>query len=123
MKVYNLTNTSTDALRNAGLLNVRIKVGDVVIPPGGSADVAKGSLADVQRLFVCGALSLEQPEESSPAMAIPAGEAISPPPPPSPTQEDPPEEEADTEPPPPGPERPTEDETPLAKKKKKKRRK
>jgi hypothetical protein len=62
MKVFNITDASTAALRNRGLENQHIKVGEVVIPPGGSA-VLRGTAKERSELQVylkVGAASLDE---------------------------------------------------------------
>ena len=62
MRIFNLTDVSTSALKAAGLENVSITVNGVAIVPGESAEV-KGPHTDVSRLFHCSALAYEQPDE------------------------------------------------------------
>jgi hypothetical protein len=45
MKLFNITDVPTDPLRAQGLLNVPIKVVNVVIPPGESREVAETARA------------------------------------------------------------------------------
>lgn len=62
MKVFNITDASTAALRNQGLENQHIKVGDVVVPPGGSA-VLRGTAKERSELQVytkVGAVALDE---------------------------------------------------------------
>lgn len=62
MKVFNITDASTAALRNRGLENQHLKVGDVVIPPGGSA-VLRGTAKETSELsaFVkVGAVAIDE---------------------------------------------------------------
>lgn len=62
MKVFNITDASTAALRSQGLENQHIKVGETVIPPGGSV-VLRGTAKERSELQVyvkVGAVSLEE---------------------------------------------------------------
>ena|SRR5688572_3504811 len=62
MKVFNITDASTAALRNRGLENQHIKVGETIIPPGGSA-VLRGTAKERSELQIyvkVGAVALEE---------------------------------------------------------------
>lgn len=62
MKVFNITDASTAALRNQGLENQHIRVGETVIPPGGSADI-RGTArerSELSALLKVGALALDE---------------------------------------------------------------
>jgi hypothetical protein len=62
MKVFNITDASTHALRNQGLEGQHIRVGDVVIAPGSSA-VIRGTAREVSELVPLtkvGAVALDQ---------------------------------------------------------------
>lgn len=60
MRVFNLTDVSTPALKAASLENVSITVGSESIAPGTSGEMKKYS-SHLARLFQCGALAYEQP--------------------------------------------------------------
>ena len=62
MKVFNITDASTAALRSRGLENQHIRVGETIIAPGGSATL-RGTAKERSELQVyikVGALTLEE---------------------------------------------------------------
>jgi len=62
MRVFNITDASTAALRNQGLENQHIRVGETVIPPGGSVTL-RGTAKERSELQVyikVGAVALEE---------------------------------------------------------------
>lgn len=58
MKVFNISDVKTPFLVERGMFNASIKVGDMVLPPGTSADVHRKYRAEAMR-FV-GALAFDQ---------------------------------------------------------------
>lgn len=62
MKVFNITDAATAALRNQGLEKQHIKVGETVIPPGGSANLRGTSKerAELQVFIKVGAVALDE---------------------------------------------------------------
>lgn len=72
-KVYNLTNVPTAQLESAGLVNVPIRLGDVVIKPGCCEPVPQGMGAQANRYIKMGALHVgERPPEGFKPAAQPA---------------------------------------------------
>ena len=62
MKVFNITDASTSALRNRGLENLPFKVGETIIPSGSSA-VLRGTAkerSELQPLLKAGAAALDE---------------------------------------------------------------
>lgn len=62
MKVFNITDASTSALESQGLANQAIKVGDTVIPKGGSATL-RGTAkerAELQVFIKVGAVTIDE---------------------------------------------------------------
>ena len=62
MRVFNITDASTAALRNQGLENQHIRVGETVIPPGGSVTLRGTSKerSELQVYIKVGAVALEE---------------------------------------------------------------
>lgn len=58
MKIYNITDAPTPLLKTLQLVNVRIKVGNFRISPGGSAIVPERLLPLAQKYVRCGALAV-----------------------------------------------------------------
>jgi len=81
MKVFNLTDVPTAAIKSQSLVSVPIKVGGIVIWPGQSAEVGPFPLHDVQRLITCGALALNAPPAEYVAASKRMKAAQMPPPP------------------------------------------
>lgn len=66
MKVFNVTDEPTAALQSQGLVNQHLKVGDTVIPKGGSA-VIRGTareLSELQVLLKVGAVAIDELPET-----------------------------------------------------------
>lgn len=62
MKVFNITDASTTALETRGLANQAIKVGDTVIPKGGSATI-RGTArerSELQVFIKVGAIAIDE---------------------------------------------------------------
>jgi hypothetical protein len=62
VKVFNITDAATSALTAQGLANQAIKVGETVIPKGGSADI-RGTArerAELQVFLKVGAVALDE---------------------------------------------------------------
>lgn len=62
MKVFNITDASTAALRNQGLENLPFKVGETIISPGTSG-IIRGTareLSELQPLLKKGAAALDE---------------------------------------------------------------
>jgi hypothetical protein len=91
MKVFNVTDASTAALRNQGLENQHIRVGETVIPPGGSATL-RGTAKERSELQVYIKVGAVAIDELPPAYAAKRGlnldgsEIPKPPPPPAPVE-------------------------------------
>jgi len=51
MKVYNITDVETPQLKSLGRVNIPIKLGDTIIPPGGSAIVHERYRSEVVQRF------------------------------------------------------------------------
>lgn len=62
MRVFNITDASTAALRSRSLENQHIRVGDTVIPPGGSADLrgTAREMSELQPLVRVRAVALDE---------------------------------------------------------------
>ena len=62
MKVFNITDAATSALTNQGLANQAIKIGDTVIPNGGSAEI-RGTAkerSELQVFIKVGAVAIDE---------------------------------------------------------------
>jgi len=63
MRVYNITDIETDALKAAFLTNVSIVANGVVIAPGTSEEVGRVDLSEIKRFLAIGALAINNPPE------------------------------------------------------------